>query len=413
MATIGPPPNSAVPARRYRVWSATTPGRAYTVYAYAGRAECDCPGHLTHGSECRHMKEVLMSHAEVQIDHDEVSQALVPIVPQRVKPQLMPSANDMQAAMFIATNSGRAAGIAYPASITNPDVAMMIMLRGIMLGVDALTALRHITAINGSMEPDAQLMMGLVIAKSQERDGVPAEFRWVEVSAEKAHVQLLRRGNVVVDIEYTLEDAKRAGRYLDEEHWPSRRKVATWKKNPNTGKNVPETFAKDADGKDVWERQRPDSYWYSNTALALCYNAAKIACKLGAPDLINGIDAGVPAAMLEEGTPEADDWAVLDHPALRAGASAGQGTEVVDRAAARKRLLDEVKAAMAKESVSGAQLAALVGGPNASDVERYLDDNPRLTVHDMIVRAKLDRETGEIPDGDVDDGWDTEESDAR
>ena len=165
-------PTGYYPARRYFVWSTTILGKGYVVYVYRGRAVCDCLGYQTHGTDCRHIKEVLMSQAESEIlTREEMTTALAPVLPEMRVVSPLPSPNEMQAIFLIIQNIGGAAGLTIPKAITSPAVALTVILRGHELGVGPMTAMRHIVPINGIMEPDAQLMQGIAIARAGERRG--------------------------------------------------------------------------------------------------------------------------------------------------------------------------------------------------------------------------------------------------
>lgn len=311
---------------------------------------------------------------------------LAPIPVERPR-SLYPSPNDMQAMIAIARNVPAAAGHAVPKGISAGQ-AFAIMLAGHEIGIGPMTAMRHITAINGRTEPDAQLMMGICLANDPT-----IEFRWEELSRTRAALDLYRKGTKVMAVVYSLEDAEQAGQLKK----PTRQ---LWG-GPQGERRV------------VGEEEF-DGPWQTHTILMLAYNAIKIACKLGAPDLINNV-AGVMGQLVAtemvtegEGMPWEGVGDLGGDPDFAAEGKRPAKATTPQRPVNEKKkpaqrpprtvLMQQVKDAMAEQKVAGAKLSALVGGTSISFVEAWLTANPEITVAQMIERAGalVDLSTGEV-----------------
>lgn len=404
----------------FRVPSRTIPGRAYLVRWHAGYAHCNCRGAASLYRQCFHEKEILELTTALELrPEDAEALAPVPYQPPAAMRPLYPHPDELRAMTMIARNAPAAAGHAVPKGLTSGQ-AFAVMLAGWEIGIGPMTALRHITAINGRTEPDAQLMMGVCLANEPVRRNAQGEvvdpgieFRWTELTDQAAALDLYRHGIKVLSVRYTSEDAQAAGQLVR----PSR---PTWARNSKPGS--PPTGHEEFDGP-----------WQTRKTLMLGYNAIKMACKLGAPDLVNRI-VGALGAMNEavaayqvtapesawEGVgdlggdpdftaerratprprPAADEWPDTPTPPGPAAPTA----------ASRAKLMAQVKTELAAQSATPAQLAALVGGGNVSNIEAWLAEHPGFTVESMVRGARLgvEPETGEIPPEVPDDAIDGE-----
>lgn len=417
----------------FPVASRTVQGRTYAVWVLGDRAACNCLGARTGWARrCYHermMVEMTQTTQALAL-RDEDAIALTPV--QVTKPRsLVPHPTDLQTYVLIARNAPGAAGFALPKGVNHPAKAFAIMLAGYELGIGPMTAMRHIAAINGRTEPDAQLMMGICQANDPT-----CRFTWKELTAEKATVEIVRQGEVRGEFTYSLEDAKRAGQY-DPDNPPMRPKVASWREV--NGRNIPQ-YAKDDQGNTVME-PAPDTYWATHPQLALAYNAVRLGMKLTCADLVNNVlaammggDAMVQAVEMGEAPRDAwDQIPDIDTPGDFAsvrpqGAQNGRGwgestpRQSQSRPAASRppggpqgasrggsktaaQWNQELADAMAQFQVAPDAVATIVGGANIGDVIRYLSQND-LDLAGLMERAQILEETGEVP------GTNTTEEDA-
>lgn len=376
-----------LPARPYvyRMLSRSMEPLVWTVWTGpGGRAACNCLGGRGWRRACYHMKEVLTLETALAL-RPEDEQELAPIPVQRPR-SLLPMPVELKAMVMIAKNVPAAAGHAVPRNLSAGQ-AFAVMLAGWEFGVGPMTALRHVTVINGRTEPDAQLMMGICRALEPS-----LRFRWLEVSSTRAELELVRHGEVAIRTEYTSEDAAAAGQ-------GARPVKAIWH-----------------DGQRVGEEEY-DGPWQTHPHLMLAYNAAKIACKLGAPDLINRVQGAAGFALESvaeamEGEEDYEDSVIgtMDNPDFereaprgrraptptptpRGGGSAPPSGRRSKTAAEWKAEIDE---ALIAYEVTPAALAALVGGDRISHMLSYME-RERLDLPALMRRAKADPETGEIP----------------
>lgn len=365
-----------MPTTQHRVGSRTRP---YVWYLVALNVDdetgevtgaCNCPGDRW-VSDCTHIlfakgqtkMTAPTSTAMVAIPDDD-RMALAPVVPSPPR-RLIPDADEIRGIVELANRAPMAAGTALPAHLNNPGVAFACFLAGWELGVRPMTAARHIAVVNGRAEPDSQLMQGIVLANDPS-----AEFRYVEYGLDGVTCELWRtpRGRTEpvlrAKCRYTPEDQYRAEQGY-------RRKVLRWEPT-SRGKDRP-VFEIDPNGRPVLERV--DGPWWTHTALMMAYNAARLCCKLGAPDIINGVLASSASAsealMVAEQMANETDWDLpaLAQPNQQVDLTTGN---VATPAPARRVLLAQVTAKMQEHEVSADELAAFVGGRSIRFVEDYL-----------------------------------------
>ena len=408
----------APPLGPFFVPSRTWAGRLYTVWVLGDRACCNCLGARTGWvRHCYHEKEVIEMTQALTTIRPEDAAALTPVKVSRPR-SLVPHPSDLQAYVLIARNAPQAAGFALPKGVNHPAKAFAIMLSGYELGIGPMTAMRHITAVNGRTEPDAQLMMGICLAND-----ATCEFNWKELSDTVATVEIVRQGTSRGEFTYTLEHAKQAGQY-DPDNPKMRPKVASWKRGDD-GRNIP-VYAQDADGRTVMEPE-PVGYWATHTRLALAYNAARLGMKLACPDLINNVLGAMMGgeAMLgavEMGEAPADAWDQVpdinspgdfpDRPRQEAPrrSDSGGGWDSAPRQETRPQRPPgasggaktaaqweaDLNEALAAFGVDAPVVANIVGGEKVGDVIRYLAKE-KIDLAELMQRARATMDTGEIP----------------
>ncbi len=188
---------------------------------------------------------------------DESAQS-VALVPIKVVPQtsILPSRDELSVILAIAGEVSLGKTV-LPKDMTKPE-AFAVMLAGREIGVPPMTALRHIFVVNGKTDLDGQLMQGIVLANDTS-----AEFVIHESTGLKVDIELKRQGRPPFRVEYTIDDAKKAG--LAEK--------GPWKAFP-----------------------RDMLFWHT----------MKRVCRRGAPDLINAVEgsSAKQAALVADMTPQ-------------------------------------------------------------------------------------------------------------
>lgn len=318
-----------------------------------------------------------MTQAEQALSHDEemaleikppgddasMTKALVPVGPDAhaLTASAWPTLNQFQTIVKMGSYMPRAAGLTIPKSISTPEAAISVLLAGMELHVGPMTALRHIAIVNGRAEPDAQLMLGICMAKEPS-----ARFIWHRHDADGAKLELRREGKPPMVAEYLYADAQASG---------AAKQVGPWK---------------------------------THQALMLAYNVIKIVCKLGAPDLINAID-GPGAVPSDDDNDDDGDWDSITVEATEsvpfaigaAGTSSPAAARQGTPAPLRMPTGTEIKEEMARQNCFVDDLEKLVGGNKNADVQRWMRANPTVTLEAMIERAVrealVDPETGELP----------------
>lgn len=112
-----------------------------------------------------------------------------------------------QARVFIASRL-------LPDSITTPEAALTVMVKGWELGLPPMQALNGITVIKGKPTMSAELMAAVIY-----RDHGDESLYWVENTNERAVLRYKRRtAKQSGEYTYTIEDAKRAG-LLSNQTW--------------------------------------------------------------------------------------------------------------------------------------------------------------------------------------------------
>lgn len=185
----------------YRVPSETRDGTTYNVAYARGEAVCDCPAGRRN-MNCKHRKEVLKMTTETKSEEA----ALVPI---KVVPHtaILPTKAEMSVMAMLSKGLRLASGVAVPKQLDTAGKVLAVVQAGWEMGVRPMTAMRHIAIVNGRTEPDAQLMMGIVMAAEPD-----AKFIVEELTPEKAVIRFLRpQRGLNVEHTYTIAEAKSAG----------------------------------------------------------------------------------------------------------------------------------------------------------------------------------------------------------
>ena len=389
-----PTPTDEGPALLRILVPSRTSDRVYSVWTNGHQAVCNCVGAVTHGA-CYHERTVLALEESQAL---ALREDLAPI-PVRIQRSLVPRYDELKSYAMLARNVPKAEGTEVPRGLT-PVGAFVRMVKGWELGVGPMTALAHIYTVNGRSEPDAQLMMGICLAKDPS-----CEFLWGDIDSNVAEVELWRGGRPRGKFKYTREDAEQAGQMAR----PKKRVYNNAHPNDRT-----------------FREEEYDGPWQQRTALMLAYNAARLACKLGAPDLINAVTAGPLGQYMDAATfdefDEGDRMDSIDAELEIAGELPGpapkddgrkktsppprrqsNGADAPVRAAeSRQAVLDELKAEMRRQAPQeaarqalGVALNTLVGGGSVGDVMGYMSAN-NLTVKQVIERARASISGGDI-----------------
>lgn len=167
-------------------------------------------------------------------------QALVPV---EVRPPvtILPTKDEWTTIISIANQLGQHAKDLLPRGIDTPGKVLAVALKGREIGVPPMAALAHMFVVNGKVDMDAQLMMGVIRARDPRID-----FEWLQRDEQGCRVLLHRPGKQPVEGKYTQADAIHAGQWDKE----------VWKKFP----------------KDM-----------------LAWAAVKRACRFGAPEYVNAL----------------------------------------------------------------------------------------------------------------------------
>lgn len=395
--------------RRYRVWSETTPGKAYSLWAFAGRAVCGCQGAQFHG-HCKHEREILMSAVEQEIMSREEAangvpstMALAPIEARPVRSVVL-TPGEIQGLMIIAAKAMPAVGHTIPTSIKNVETALSVMLAGAAFGLDPYTSLRHMVVVNGRIEPDAQLMQGICMGFDPS-----CEFIWKKLTSDVCELEFWRGGKMRIAIEYTAEEAQREGRFVPEHLLPERKKVKSWK-NGSNGRSVPDTYFTNEDGSFVMEKVGRGP-WHTHRRLMLAYNCVKIVTKLCAPDLLNAIAAQTQAAPVinpADYMVDSPGWAEVVMPEVERARAESAAQRAASTFSGPMRANDkrvytsaEVKAELERQGVPWVELFAYVGGDEPEAFTAFVASHQSMSLREIVAAAHLvasaDPESGELP----------------
>jgi hypothetical protein len=113
---------------------------------------------------------------------------------------------------YLELGKGMLASGLLPASITKPEAAAVILMKGASLGIDPALAFEYIDVIDGRPAVRAQMIRALVAASGKGRIDIE------ETSSMRAVAVGHRPGWKPVRVVYTIEDASRAG-LINKPNW--------------------------------------------------------------------------------------------------------------------------------------------------------------------------------------------------
>lgn len=397
---------------RYRVFSGSTAGKWYLVQVAGGRASCNCTPSIR--AECYHERTVLRMATETEYAPVDEENSLVPIA-VRSSVALLPTREEYNLIVAIARDIASGQSAVLPRGM-QPREAFAIMMAGHALGVAPFVALRHMVIINNRIEPDAQLMMGIVQAADPNID-----FRWKMVSFDECQLELWRAEKFLIKTAYTRYDAERAGQLVI-------------KMRPVWAKDAPK-------GSRPIGEEPVIGPWQTHTNLMLAYNCIKIAIKLAVPSLLHrivGVTANMAPELLEggEGFHGPDEQldgpdsfgrtysATVETPAPRQATNDdwndGREDAPADNQQAnqrnRRQVLEELNAELRKQACPPEAVSKLVGGSTINLAIAWLDKN-KATIAAMVATAKRGQEAGVGEGGELpnvfDAGQDSVEGEAR
>lgn len=258
-----------------------------TTVTVDGNTACNCIGWVTH-NHCVHegdAKGRAEAHRATASGFEAMSSAPTTVpgrgLQRRQRLAMVPEPEELISLIKLSNALSMAAGLVIPAHFDSGPKAFAAAFWAWERDVPIMTAFAHTLVINGKLEPDGQLMMGLI-----QREKPTTEWRWiVEPSeADGAHVELWIDGKRLKGTgKWTPADAMRSKQL----EMPRRKVVAEWKENAS-GKRYP-VPAKDKDGKDIYE-EAPGNWQLWPTRM-YAWQVVKIAARLGAPEIINGLTA--------------------------------------------------------------------------------------------------------------------------
>lgn len=163
----------------------------------------------------------------------------------------LPTKDEMAMMTMLSRSVIQARGL-IPAQLDTPEKAFAVLLAGWELGVKPMTALRHLFIVGGKVEPDAQIMAGILASKEPE-----SRIEVVALTDDSCTMRIERPARGVrAEYTYTLADAKKA------------------------------------------QLVKPGSNWDKFPKDMMRWAATKRLCRAYAPDIINAIaDAGAGAML--------------------------------------------------------------------------------------------------------------------
>lgn len=371
-----------------------------TVVAIDGSdAVCNCPGFEFQRGTCSHTLAALTQWRDWQDSEEEPmttaltlrdSMALAPVV-VRPPTALVPTEAELRGMQYLAKGLAASSGFAIPRALDHPTKVWAIIYRGWELGVRPMVACNHMFVIDGKINLDGQLTMGVALSRDPS-----VRFDWViGPSEEGCEVHLYRKRNgseVKAGVGRFLKSDAMAAGLLNK---PTRKLIERWDKS-QSGKSFP-VFAKNADGSIVMEEY--DGRWQLYTSDMYVWKAIMRACRTGAPDLINGIEP--------VGAGFADENEVLppvDMPSSAAQGARGAAQSASDAFSTMEHVPDAPEGAgdelayiwfeqltqlmAAPPAVSFEQLDMVVGGGDPDRrLERVEEWLFRIEVHDLSARV--------------------------
>jgi len=283
---------------RYRVPSSRLPGVAYSVQVAGERGVCDClgaEGAYRNGNQCRHIRECIAEERKHSMTNSNQESTAVAVREHddyqvvQYNPTL-PTMDELKVITTMANHFYKLSGKMIPASIKSSEEAFAVMIAGREWGLGPMESFANMHVINGTVSPGYRVLSGAVLRgdpqaiiqwKCKPDCKAHADGRHLERTPTRAAARLTRGNGMTLEVEYTMEDAKRAG----------------------------------LAGKDNYQKNPTDM---------LCSKVVVRLCRLGGPDLITRLSAsvkGAPAVMraVEEAIDaDADEMPALDQTALPA-----------------------------------------------------------------------------------------------
>lgn len=186
------------------------PGYHYVLLnADTGDATCTCPGFERWG-HCWAIKAA----REIAMTRD-----VVVAVPQT--PSILPTPDELRSMDILAAQMIESETVAVPANLRTKADVRAVIFAGWEAGVQPMTALRHIGVVNGKTEPDAQLMVGIILTKEPD-----CRFEVTKETATETTVRYTRPSKgYTKEFTYTDQMAKDAGLLGKNNAWATHKNV--------------------------------------------------------------------------------------------------------------------------------------------------------------------------------------------
>lgn len=174
-------------------------GVAYDVLVgIDGECQCSCADYERRHHDCKHIRYV---------KENLLTTTAITTIKVQPPATVLPTPEEWQSMDMAVARLAETQSIALPSNLKNKQDIRAVILAGWEIGVKPMTALRHISVINGKTEPDGQLMAGILLAKEPD-----ASFEIMVDDAETTTVRLRRpTKNLDKEYTYTNQDARTAG----------------------------------------------------------------------------------------------------------------------------------------------------------------------------------------------------------
>lgn len=117
----------------------------------------------------------------------------------------LPTKDEMAMMTMLSRSVIQAKGL-IPAQLDTPEKAFAVLLAGWELGVKPMTALRHLFIVGGKVEPDAQIMAGILASKEPD-----SRIEVVALTDDSCTMRIERPSRGVrAEYTYALADARKA-----------------------------------------------------------------------------------------------------------------------------------------------------------------------------------------------------------
>lgn len=266
------------------------PAKTWTTRVQNGQAVCNCIGYANH-QKCLHLGDALgRAESHQASSHSTAAPALMaptalpanrPILERRQRSVMIPTPTELTGMIQLANALAMGSGFAIPQHYDSSPKVFAAVYWGWEKDVPPMTVLSHTFVVNGRLEPDAQLLMGMIL-----RARPNCEWRWIVEPNEATggEVELYIHGIKRSSGKWTPADAMRAGQLT----MPKRKMIDFWEEH-GAGKKARPVFKLGTDGKPLFE-DAPGNWQLWPTRM-YAWACVKIAARLGAADVINGMDA--------------------------------------------------------------------------------------------------------------------------